>query len=657
MNKYVYWRLAIQSLKKNYRITLPFLGGSILVAAMLFSMKSLALTSAESVYRGSQRMGMILELGVPVFQLFGCLFFLYLNGVMTRNKRHENGLLSVLGLDQAHLLLILFYQYLIDFSLTVLIGIPMGMVAEKLVSQIALRFLDQPAVLGFRFQPGALLFTIEMVGMYYLLILAISAFSILKTSTIDLVHSKSEPQKPIKSRWLLTAIGLGCLGYGYYLALTTESEVYLMGWFLVAVVMVILGTYLLFLCGTSTLLNTLQQNKTYYYKPNHFISLSLMKYRLKTNAASLANIAILSCVILVALSTSVSMLCLMGQDLNQSYPSMAKIQLQMFSSNPSAVDSLASGIEQAMKDCLKANGVDAKNWAITIPVTGFRTDKNQFLWLMDEKQYEKRFGKPLNLREDELYVLEANGITSSTLVANDQAFQLVKAAPDSLDLKSYANLITSSPCLLGVVNSLDALGSEEFITLIQADFDSAQLEGNLDAVMNLERTLESDLNHRVRQVQGFSQVVPQTTIVSVTDRQNESERDRAMYSGLLFIGLYISLLFVLFVILIMYYKQISEGLEDRQRFQIMKTVGLEEKQVRKVINDQVLTMFFLPLSIAALHMVFAYPIISRMLNLIFSSSSDLIAIVMICTFLVFALIYVVIYKLTAKTYFKLTCIQ
>ncbi len=658
MNKYVYWRLAWQSLKKNYRITLPFLGGSILAAAMLFSMKSLTLTSAESVYRGSQRMGQILNMGIPVFQLFGCLFFLYLNGVTIRNKRHENGLLSVLGLDPGHLFLILFYQYLIDFVVTILVGIPMGIILEKLMSQVALRLLNQPAVLGFHFQPEAFLFTVKMVGIYYLLILAISAYSILRTNAIDLVHSESQPQKPVKSKWLLTIVGLGCLGYGYYLALTTGNEVTVMVWFLVAVVMVILGTYLLFLCGTSTLLNAMQKNKNYYYKPNHFIALSLMKYRLKTNAASLANIAILSCMILVALSASVSVLGLMSSGLSQAYPASAKIQLQMFATNPSAIDPLVPEIDQALEKSLETNNIKAENLTISVPIHAAIGNQTQFLWLMDKNWYEHLTGQRLALKPDEIYVLENNGIDDKTIItANGQTMQLVKGQSNAVNLETYSNLVASTRSLLGVVSSLDGFCTPDSAITIQADFDAAQFERDPDAILDLEAKLETDLSASLQQIPGFNQALSDGFRINVTDRQSQSDRERARYSGILFIGLYVSLLFVLFVILIMYYKQISEGLEDRQRFHIMKTVGLEEKQVRKVINDQVLVMFFLPLSVAALHMVFAYPILSRMLNLAFSSPYELAALAMIGTFLVFALIYVVIYKLTARTYFKITCLE
>lgn len=652
MNNRIYWQLALQSLKKNYRITLPFLGGSILVAAFLFSLRSLILFSGQSIYKGSRIMNTFLEYGYPILELFGCLFFLYLNQVLQKNRQPENGLFHLLGLERGHLLRILFYQYLVFYGLTIVFGFLGGLVMQKMMSLLAARILSLPAVLGLNLQPQAVISMVLVIGFYYILIGLWSAFCLLKTKPIDLLHGSSHPQTAPKGQKLITILGFLCLGGGYWIALSTQSSSIVVLNFMIAVILIIIGTYCLFLGGIEAFLNSLQKNPDYYYKPNHFVSLSLMKYRLRANAASLANIAILSCMILTALTSSVSLFGLIDTQSSQNFQADAKLQLWLYSDDPTSVDARLPDLEKAISQSLDQADIPFKNLAIGIPLYRVQTNNDQSLWLIRQDRYEKATGQHLNLKEDEIYTLANNGINTPVQIA-EKILYPTSIQSTSLNLAPYANRASKSDTLIGVVSSLEPFTIPDTGLLIQADFDldpafestisQAELESMISSGLDLGEIsdLPGSLAHR------------QMTIVST--RREQLAMDKATYSGLLFVGIYVSLAFILFIILVMYYKQISEGLEDQKRFAIMQNVGLEDRQIRKIINDQVLLLFFAPLSVAAIHMAFAFPIIETVLDAVFDASGKLIAPVMVLTFLIFAALYVAIYKLTARTYFRITC--
>ncbi len=652
MNNRIYWQLALQSLKKNYRITLPFLGGSILVAAFLFSLRSLILFSGQSIYKGSRIMNTFLEYGYPILELFGCLFFLYLNQVLQKNRQPENGLFHLLGLERGHLLRILFYQYLVFYGLTIVFGFLSGLVMQKMMALLAARLLSLPAVLGLNLQPQAVISMVLVIGFYYILIGLWSAFCLLKTKPIDLLHGSSHPQTAPKGQKLITILGLLCLGGGYWIALSTQSSSIVVLNFMIAVILIIIGTYCLFLGGIEAFLNGLQKNPDYYYKPNHFVSLSLMKYRLRANAASLANIAILSCMILTALTSSVSLFGLIDTQSSQNFQADAKLQLWLYSDDPTSVDARLPDLEKAISQSLDQAGIPFKNLAIGIPLYRVQTNDDQSLWLIRQDRYEKATGQHLNLKEDEIYTLTNNGINTPVQIAKKTLYP-TSIQSTSLNLAPYANRASKSDTLIGVVSSLEPFTIPDTGLLIQADFDLDPAFENTISQAELESMISSGLDlGEISDLPG-SLAHRQMTIVST--RREQLAMDKATYSGLLFVGIYVSLAFILFIILIMYYKQISEGLEDQKRFAIMQNVGLEDRQIRKIINDQVLLLFFAPLSVAAIHMAFAFPIIKTVLDAVFDASGKLIAPVMVLTFLIFAALYVAIYKLTARTYFRITC--
>lgn len=658
MRKNVYWKLAWQSLWKNYRITLPFIGASILMTMMFCSIRSLAIDTAGTDFFGSSSMNILFEFGTWVMLLFSCIFFFYLNSVLLKNRKKENGLYTVLGLEKHHLIRMIFYQFAVEYAITIVLGIPLGILLEKVMSLLIARLMHMEPVFGFSIHWQAILFCIVWIGAFYLMIFAYSAFVTLKSNPLDLLKSEQQAQRPVKSRWITTILGLAFLLGGYGLALSITDPVGSVALFPIAAGLVIIGTYLLFLTGTGTLFNALHKNKSFYYKPNHFISLSLMQHRLKTNAASLANIALLSTMVLVALSSSLTLMISVQNIGDQIYPREKSVLLSLNSEGPLNFAENEQTVLQAAKEA----GMDVKNEA-SLPPYGmiFLEEDNLPCMAFEAASLGQALGVPIDVQPGTLMAIDHSVPEGSLYNINGTAYT-VSGNVDVPEEAVFKGQLLQSRAL--VTDSFDALYQpgvhEGFINQVIV-FDA----GNNTTRVNGEDPRNQKM---AALLAGTDTMDPYTAHVLFTESEEEegasftiNDRDAYMhrmyqlYGGLLFIGIYLSMLFILIVVLIMYYKQLSEGFEDKNRFRILMNVGLEEKQIKKIINDQVLTMFFLPLGTAAVHICFAFPMLSRIFYALSVTDWKLALIVMAATFALFALIYVIIYRLTARTYYKITC--
>ena len=651
MNHFVYLKLAIQSIKKSYRISVPFLGGSILMCAILYSITSLSQNPAllDGDFFGSNIMATYLMLGSWIFMLFVLIFLFYLNSVWAKSRRQENGLLSILGMEKKHLLRIQFYQLLIFYLLTIGLGILLGIGLEKLVLLLVIRIFNMPSVLGFHLSMNDVATVAGWIGLCYIALLGYSWMNTLTVRPLENVHQKSAGEQKIKNRWVLALLGIVSLGAGYYLAITTKNPVQASMLFFVAVILVIIGTYLLFAFGSSVIIQALQKNKAFYYKPNHFITVSTLKYRLKQNSAALANIAILSTMVLVTLSTTVSLVAGVDNTSRLMYPKDALITVMMNDENP--IPDAQAVYDDVLQTAEQTGYAPASPFYYKMGYKTFSTSSpTQPLetTVLDVEDWNRISGQSVNLNPGQAAVLNKEDLVGEVLndSENPQAAPLeitqnITDIPDELRqpdmnlvlLIRFSDLPSTVPGLRYVIG-----------------FDSEKAAQITEDEQLLKMADEFNANLREGQLK-------ENGSLRYDARNYEKTLMFTMYAGLLIIGIYLSILFVIAVVLIMYYKQLSEGIEDQGRFKILKNVGLEEKQVRKVINDQVLIMFFLPLAVAFIHILFAFPMISRMLIIMTPGSQNVFLIVTIATFVIFALIYLVIYKLTARTYYRLTWSQ
>lgn len=651
MNHFVYLKLAIQSIKKSYRISVPFLGGSILMCAILYSITSLSQNPAllDGDFFGSNIMATYLMLGSWIFMLFVLIFLFYLNSVWAKSRRQENGLLSILGMEKKHLLRIQFYQLLIFYLLTIGLGILLGIGLEKLVLLLVIRIFNMPSVLGFHLSMNAVATVAGWIGLCYIALLGYSWMNTLTVRPLENVHQKSAGEQKIKNRWVLALLGIVSLGAGYYLAITTKNPVQASMLFFVAVILVIIGTYLLFAFGSSVIIQALQKNKAFYYKPNHFITVSTLKYRLKQNSAALANIAILSTMVLVTLSTTVSLVAGVDNTSRLMYPNDALITVMMNDENP--IPDAQAVYDDVLQTAEQTGYAPAspfyykmgyKNFSTSSPTQPLETT------VLDVEDWNRISGQSVNLNPGQAAVLNKEDLVGEVLndSENPQAAPL-EITQNITDIPDELRQPDMNPVLL--IRFSDLPSTVPGLRYV-IGFDSEKAAQITEDEQLLKMADEFNANLREGQLK-------ENGSIRYDARNYEKTLMFTMYAGLLIIGIYLSILFVIAVVLIMYYKQLSEGIEDQGRFKILKNVGLEEKQVRKVINDQVLIMFFLPLAVAFIHILFAFPMISRMLIIMTPGSQNVFLIVTIATFVIFALIYLVIYKLTARTYYRLTWSQ
>lgn len=651
MNHFVYLKLAIQSIKKSYRISVPFLGGSILMCAILYSITSLSQNPAllDGDFFGGNIMATYLMLGSWIFMLFVLIFLFYLNSVWAKSRRQENGLLSILGMEKKHLLRIQFYQLLIFYLLTIGLGILLGIGLEKLVLLLVIRIFNMPSVLGFHLSMNAVATVAGWIGLCYIALLGYSWMNTLTVRPLENVHQKSAGEQKIKNRWVLALLGIVSLGAGYYLAITTKNPVQASMLFFVAVILVIIGTYLLFAFGSSVIIQALQKNKAFYYKPNHFITVSTLKYRLKQNSAALANIAILSTMVLVTLSTTVSLVAGVDNTSRLMYPKDALITVMMNDENP--IPDAQAVYDDVLQTAEQTGYAPAspfyykmgyKNFSTSSPTQPLETT------VLDVEDWNRISGQSVNLNPGQAAVLNKEDLVGEVLndSENPQAAPL-EITQNITDIPDELRQPDMNPVLL--IRFSDLPSTVPGLRYV-IGFDSEKAAQITEDEQLLKMADEFNANLREGQLK-------ENGSIRYDARNYEKTLMFTMYAGLLIIGIYLSILFVIAVVLIMYYKQLSEGIEDQGRFKILKNVGLEEKQVRKVINDQVLIMFFLPLAVAFIHILFAFPMISRMLIIMTPGSQNVFLIVTIATFVIFALIYLVIYKLTARTYYRLTWSQ
>ncbi|MBD5423634.1 MAG: FtsX-like permease family protein [Allobaculum sp.] len=659
MKKHMYWSLALQSLKKNYRISLPFLGGSVIMTAMFYSITSLAFNPELTQTFGGNVMRELLGFGERIMMLFTLIFFFYLNSVLFKNRRQENGLFTILGMEKGHLIRIEFYQILVLFLVTLGIGLLLGIGLDKILFMLILKFSGMDPSFGFYISHEGLQDTIFWIGLCYLAILIWSILSTLRSNPLEALHGKQVGEKPIKNRWLLALLGILCLGSGYAIALSVKDPIAALIFFFLAVILVILGTYLLFAFGSTVIVQILQNNKRFYYKPSHFVSVSTMRYRLKQNGMALANIAILSTMVLVALSTTTALLAGIDSSLDRQYPRNFIVNLFSTSSLPEEIafneESFVSGLPTA-NGLMSTQAIEEKVLAIA---QEYGLDPNNpEVILRDGLVVQTEEG--LSFQTPVIDLADFNRIVNGNYILSPgEMISLTPEIPTGTLLYSQMEEETDPILIKEVVNRPEIL---DFL-INSLDERQAMLVGDLKEVnstnLHVFVLFDSDTDESSKSVLDFYHTLeenfPEVDVLTVRTKASDKEEILSVYSGILFIGIYLSVLFLLAVILIMYYKQLSEGLEDQKRFAIMQNIGLEAKQIHKIINDQVIVMFFLPLGVALMHLCFAYPMIQKILNMLTMGENRVFLLVSAICFLIFALIYIIIYKLTAQTYFKLTC--
>ena len=631
--KVFYPRLAATNLKKNGSTYFPYMLTSVCSVLTFYTMHALAANPGLAQMPGADSLKMILNLGVIVVGLFSAILLFYTNGFLIKRRKKELGLYSILGMEKKHIARVLFYETLFTAAVSLLLGLAGGLLIGKLLFMLLMNILQFTTPIVYTVTPDSLLVTAALFAAVFALTLLTNLRQIHLADPINLLRGGQQGEKEPRVKWPLLVIGLLSLGGGYFIALTVKSPLDALLLFFVAVILVIIGTYCLFTAGSIALLKALKRKKSFYYKPGNFIAVSGMLYRMKQNAVGLANICILSTMVLVTVSTTVSLYIGQNDILRNRYP------LDMSVSCPDTPEAIQATNEVT---------IPVRYGYSSIPyITAFR-DGNGFysavpegmnatpadiavIRVMPLESYTRMTGKEVSLEEDEVLVYTDTMTTfgANTLVLNHVPLR-VKAELDDLPLAPKRK-DPAQPTVHLVCRDM------ENQTLIYEQ--SFNITGGEEAAAAFSQAVK-DAQDTIPGLRSDSQYLAKTSWY-------------ASFGGFLFIGIFLGLLFMMAAVLIIYYKQISEGYDDHDRFTIMQKVGMSRKEVHRTIMKQIRLVFFLPLAAAALHIVMALKVMVKMLGAFALTNTALIVTCTGVTLLLFAGLYFLVYTLTARTYFRL----
>ncbi len=625
---------------------------------MYYMVSSLSMNPNMMNMIGGDVMQQILSLGIYVITVFAVIFLFYTNSFLIKRRKREFGLFNILGMEKKHLSIVIALESMIVFLVSMVLGIGIGILLDKAFYLLIAKMLNASIALGFYISYQSIVNSIILFLIIFVLMYLFSLIQINLSNPIELLHGDQHGEKEPKTKWLLAIIGLICLGTGYYMSVSIQDPVTAFAFFMVAVILVVIGTYMLFTAGSIVILKLLRKNKRYYYKTNHFISVSNMIYRMKQNAVGLGNICILSTMVLVMLSTTISLWVGMNDIIETRFPRDITVSINSVDSNQAlyTIDDMNYAIEQA--------GIQTEDELVyrTLSVSAFNqgntyTFGNENMSLQDISNvvvlyfitlddYNRTEGTNVSLAPDEVLVFPSGKqFDHKTIDIASNTFK-VKGILDSIkaDSNYSANLQNS---MFVVVDSMDTLFMIDDLQKQAYGDNASYIHTSYD--FNLSKSEEMSVKEATDAL--IANYPGDTTYMMVDTQEGNYEDLLSLYASFLFIGIFLSFLFIMATVLIMYYKQITEGYEDKKRFEIMQKVGLDKREVKKTINSQVLTVFFLPLVVAAIHIVFAFPMIEKMLRLLYLDNTNLYIMTTVICFGVFALVYVLIYFLTSKVYY------
>lgn len=637
---------------------IPFILSSILTIMMYYMVSSLSMNPNMIEIVGGDIMQQILSLGIYVITVFAVIFLFYTNSFLIKRRKREFGLFNILGMEKKHLSVVIALESIIVFLVSMVLGIGIGILLDKAFYLLIAKMLNASITLGFYISYQSIVNSIILFFIIFLLMYVFSLIQINLSNPIELLHGDQHGEKEPKTKWLLAIIGLICLGTGYYMSVSIQDPVTAFVFFMVAVILVVIGTYMLFTAGSIVILKLLRKNKRYYYKTNHFISVSNMIYRMKQNAVGLGNICILSTMVLVMLSTTISLWVGMNDIIETRFPRDITVSINSVDSNQAlyTIDDMNNAIEQAgiqTDDELvyRTLSVSAINKGNTYTFGNENASLQDIsnvvvLYFITLDDYNRTEGTNVNLAPDEVLVFPSGKqFDHKTIDIASNTFK-VKGILDSIkaDSNYSANLQNS---MFVVVDSMDTLFMIDDLQKQAYGDNASYIHTSYD--FNLSKSEEMSVKEATDAL--IANYPGDTTYMMVDTQEGNYEDLLSLYASFLFIGIFLSFLFIMATVLIMYYKQITEGYEDKKRFEIMQKVGLDKREVKKTINSQVLTVFFLPLVVAAIHIVFAFPMIEKMLRLLYLDNTNLYIMTTVICFGVFALVYVLIYFLTSKVYY------
>ena len=666
-----YPKLAFDGIRKNRRMYVPFICTCIGMVMMFYIISYLHYSDSVAAMRGGAIVRTMLNLGTITVGIFSCIFLFYTNSFLIRRRKKEFGLYHILGMGKRNIARILFWETMLTALISLVIGIGFGILFSKLAELGMLRLMHAQATYSMQISPDSILFTITVFGCIFILLFFNALRQIHFSGAISLIRSENVGEKPPKGNWILGILGLGCLVVAYYLAVTVADPVSALGMFFIAVILVIFGTYLIMIAGSVLFCRLLQKNKHYYYKANHFVSISSMVYRMKRNGAGLASICILATMVLVMLSTTVSLYFGMDDVLSNRYPYQFNTTVSYNSFDTMSDENTASILKLASDamdkyECTQSNVSDYRSACFY----GYLIDNDfdshsettnylegTMFYFVPLSDYNKMMGTNETLASDEalLFSTRYSDYNENTISFEHGMTYTIKKQIDKFrpDGNSMANISTTFvlivPDIHAAVDALAALPGNEKSVYFYWHY-------NFDTNLNRDDQilLANDLSSTISDF--FTQSYKQNTGIKSCQFESRAanyEDFFADFGGLFYLAIVLSIVFLLAAVLIIYYKQISEGYEDQARFDIMQKVGMTKREIKKSINSQLLTVFFLPLVGAGIHLIFAFPMIRKILLLFNLTNLHLYTIVTLISFGAFAIFYTIVYRITSNAYYHI----
>lgn len=675
MRSSLFPKLALQNIGKNRRFYFPYLLTGIFTIAMFYNMCFLTSSKDLSKIPGFDSLRLILALGTTIVGIFSVVFLIYTNSFLMKRRNKELGLYNILGMEKRHIAVVLFFESVFTCIGTIVLGLAFGMLVSKLILLILCKMLFFKVDFGFSVSRWSITTTTMLFAATYLVTLLFNLMRIRLSKPIELLHGDKAGEKEPKVKWILVIIGTAALGTGYYMAQTIKSPLEALLWFFVAVILVMLGTYCLFTAGSIALLKLLRKNKRYYYKTRHFTAVSGMMYRMKQNAVGLANICILSTMVLVMVSTTVSLYVGVDNALKIRYPADISLTLNVEDKNTTK-EQLYDGAMKAVEESgLKVNDLiqyTSLGFAAIIDGSNLKIEGNNYTGSVDAvaqvvvltgDEYKNITGKDLSLKKDQVIAYSLRNRYDWKKLTLGETDYVVKEWLEDFPVEAIYNAYVLDVFYI-IVDSQETMDSI-YKKQLQVYGDNAStikwyMQFNLDGTdeeivkcyEDMEKATRTTYEYMGEDENG-NKVAKTGYKYYVECRQAEKQAFYAVYGGLLFIGIFLGLLFLMATVLIIYYKQISEGYEDKEHFEIMQKVGMSHDEVKGSIRSQVLTVFFLPLVTAFIHLAFAFKMITKMLAIFNLNDVKLFVICTLVTIGIFAAVYAIIYAFTARVYYKI----
>lgn len=640
MNNFIYEKLAVTNLKNNRKTYVPYIFTGVLTVMMFYIID--ALSRGKGITQDTLKI--CLQYATGVIIVFAVIFLFYTNSFLIKRRKKEIGVYNILGMGKRHIARMMAVETILTAGISILGGLVFGIIFGKLMYLLLLKILHNSVDMQFSVNGTAIVQTVILFAGIFLLTYLYNILQIQMVNPVELLHGGNQGEKEPKSRWLLVIVGVAALGNGYWIALTTEAPLEVLLKFFVAVVCVIIGTYALFIAGSIVVLKILRKNKAYYYNPKHFTSVSGMIYRMKQNGAGLANICVLSTMVLVMVSTTVSLYAGMEDILDSRFPRDVSIVCNEADTNKEET------LQRLIKEqCEKAgvkitDRVRYRYGSMNAVLKGNNLEKveqyypdNHFYYveMITQEEYNRIEKQNVSLKEQEILTYTTNGKCGKKQInIAGQNYQVKKELSEMTSQpKSTAEMYKTLYIVFANAEQIERIESFSYADKFNLKGDDGKQKETLEQIQN-----------------EFYEKFPDGTMES---RMLSRSSFYELYGGLFFIGIYLGSMFIMATVLIIYYKQISEGYDDRERYQIMQKVGMSKKEVKRSIRSQVLSVFFLPLVVAAIHVAVAFKVMTKILGVLNLTNVSLFAVCTIITIAVFAVFYIIVYSITAKEYYRI----